>query len=435
VSAISRRLFLSAAAALGGTTLLPRGAFGQSSAAPPKRLIVVFTPNGTIYDAWKPTGTEMQFELSRILTPLAPYKDRILILDGIELKSGRSGPGDDHMRGMGHMLTGVELSTGTTQGGGGMPAGFGGGISIDQLIAAEVGKTSRFKSLEFGAYVRDSDIWSRMIYAGKDQPLPPMEDPEKAYSRIFSTSTLDAAALARLTKRRKSVLDHAIGTLGQLANKMPAEDRVRVEAHADAVRQIEKQIVSQASACSIPKVGPLNTSQIANYEPTGRLMIDMLVASMACDQTRVASMQFSRSVSQMSFPSIGISDQHHDLSHLGDGDGDAKEKLTKINTYYANQFAYLLEKLNAVKEGDGTLLDHSLVIWLNELAKGNEHSHSPMPVVIAGKCSGSVRTGRYVTFPNSAPHNNLLTSLANAMGVPIKLFGDPKFGTGSLSEL
>ncbi len=435
MSTISRRLFLGAAAALGGTALLPRGAFADVPSASPRRLIVVFSPNGTIYNSWKPTGTETQFDLGAILQPLTPYKDRLLVLDGIEVKSAYNGPGDDHMKGMGHMLTGTELTSGTTQGGAGTPGGFAGGISIDQRIAADVGKTSRFKSLEFGVYVRDSDVWSRMAYAGADQPLPPMEDPAKAYARIFAGSTLDPAALARLLKRRQSVLDHAVGTLGTLASRVSADDRVRVQAHADSVRQIEKQLLAQTAACTPPTVGALDTSQLANYEPTGRLMIDMMVAAMACDQTRVASLQFSRSVSGMSFPALGISEGHHDLSHRDDTDADSQAKLVAINNYYAKQVAYLLGKLDAVKEGDGTLLDHSLVLWVNELAKGNAHSHNPLPVVIAGKCGGNVRTGRYVKIAPSAPHNNLLTSVANAMGVPITTFGNPAYCTGPLTVL
>jgi Protein of unknown function (DUF1552) len=432
---ISRRGFLGALGALGASQLVPSSVMADNT--PPKRLIVVFSANGTIYDNWAPTGTETSFALAPILSPLEAFKDRLVILDGIDVKSAQNGPGDDHMKGMGHMLTGIELLAGNTQGGAGTPAGLAGGISIDQRIANEIGTTTRFKSLEFGAYVQSSDVWSRMIYADQNQPLPPMEDPAKAYARIFSGSQLDPAALALLLKRRQSVLDHASGTLDKLAASVGTDDRIRVQAHAASVRQIEKQLLAQTAACTPPTPGgTIDITQNENYEAVGQLMMDMIVATIACDQTRVASLQFSHSVSMMTFPSLGISDGHHDLSHVGDTDATAKAKLVSINTFYAKQFAYLLGKLDAVKESNGSsLLDNSMVLWVNELAKGNIHSHNPLPVVIAGKCGGALRTGRYLKLPQSQPHNNLLVSVANAMGVSMTTFGNPAYCTGPLTAL
>jgi Protein of unknown function (DUF1552) len=431
---ISRRGFLGALGALGASQLIPANVMADNT--PPKRLIVVFSANGTIYDNWVPTGTETNFTLAPILSPLEAFKDRLVILDGIDVKSAQNGPGDDHMKGMGHMLTGIELLPGNTQGGAGQPAGLAGGISIDQRIANEIGASTRFKSLEFGAYVQSSDVWSRMIYADKNQPLPPMEDPVKAYARIFSGSQLDPAALALLLKRRQSVLDHASGTLDKLAASVGTDDRIRVQGHADSVRQIEKQLLAKTAACTPPNAsGTIDLSKDENYEAVGKLMMDMIVATVACDQTRVASLQFSHSVSMMTFPSLGISDGHHDLSHVGDNDATAKAKLVAINTFYAKQFAYLLGKLDSVKESNGSLLDNSLVLWVNELAKGNVHSHNPLPVVMAGKCGGAIKTGRYLKLPQSQPHNNLLVSVANAMGVPLTTFGNPAYCTGPLSAL
>jgi hypothetical protein len=412
---------------------MPRPAFAQ--AKPPKRLVVVFSPNGTIYESWKPSGTETNWTLSEILSPLQPFKDKLVVLDGVDVKSARNGLGDDHMRGMGHMLTGIELLPGDTQGGSGEPAGLAGGISIDQQIANSVGTMTRFKSLEFGAFVGSADVWSRMIYAAANQPLPPMENPTSAFTRIFSSVNMDQAAVARLVKRRQSVLDHATGSLNGLATRIGAADRVRVQAHADSVRQIEKQLLATSQTCVAPTVGSINTNQNANYKPTGRLMMDMLAASFGCDQTRVASLQFSRSVSDMTFPDIGISDGHHSLSH-DDSTPDTATKLVAINKWYATEFAYLLGKLDSIVESDGTtVLDNTVVVWMNELARGGVHSHSPLPVVLAGKCQGAIRTGRYVTLAGDKMHNNLLVSVANAMGVNINTFGNPAYCTGKLAGL
>lgn len=433
-SKIDRRLFLSTLGAIGATALLPKPVFAQNG-PPPKRLLVVFSPNGTIHDAWVPTGSETNFTLSPILSPLEPYKAKLVVIDNVEVQSAYNGPGDDHMKGMGHMLTGTELLDGNTQGGAGTPSGFAGGISIDQRIANDVGQNTRFKSLEFGVYVGSSDVWSRMIYAGSNQPLPPMEDPMAAFTRIFAGANMDQAAIQKMLKRRKSVLDHATTSIGALANRVSASDRARVQQHGDAIRSIEKQLLVQ-SACTTPTVTKIDQSDVANYQPTGRLMMDMIAASFGCDQTRVASLQFTRSVSDMTFPSLGISDGHHTLSHAGDDDTASRDKLIKINNYYAGEFAYLLSKLDSIQDADGsTVLDNTLVVWMNELAKGNAHSHTPLPVVLAGKCGGAIKTGRFIALPQAQPHNNLLVSMAQAMGVNINTFGNPAYCTGKLSAL
>ncbi len=433
---ISRRGILSAGAALAAASLLPRGVGADNK--PPKRLLIVFSANGTIYDNWAPSGTENAFTLSPILAPLAPFQKKLLIVDGLDVKVAHApGPGDDHMKGMGCMLTNIELLPGNTQGGAGTPAGFAGGISIDQRIVKDVGQMTRFPSLEFGVMVHDSDIWARMIYSGANQPLPPMEDPVKVYARLFSGMQGNPAEITKLLKRRKSVLDHASVTLDTLATRVSADDRIRVEQHAASVREIEKQLIAQTAACSAPSgVTQIDLNNEANYPAVGKLQMDLLVAALACDQTRVASLQWSRSVSQIGFPSLGITSGHHDLSHKPDDDAASKAALVKINIWYAQQFAYLLQKLDAVPEPDGTtLLDNTMVIWVNELAKGNVHSHSPLPVVIAGSCGGAIRTGRYLKVPNGTPQANLLVSAANAMGVPLTSFGNPAFCTGALSGL
>lgn len=430
---LTRRGLLGAAAGLVGSTFLPRAAWADNT--PPKRLIIVFSANGTIYDQWRPTGTEKAWTLSTILQPLAPYKDRVNVYDGINVEVASDGPGDDHMKGMGCMLTGVQLLPGTTQGGAGTPAGFASGISIDQQIANAIGTTTTYKSLEFGAYVENADVWSRMIYAGSNQPLPPMEDPVATFKRLFSGSGLNPTQLARLLKRRQSALDHVQTTLTDLSGKVGADDRLRVQAHLDSVRQIEKQILSQTAACTPPAMGsPLDLSDINNYPAVAKLQMDMLVASLACDTTRVASMQFSHSVSDIPMPWLGISDGHHTLSHMGDSDTASQNKLVQINTWYAQQIAYLCSKLDAVTESNGTLLDNSMVVWVNELAKGNVHSHNPLPVVIIGKGGGAMNTGRYVQYGTAQSHQNLLVSIANAMGVSITTFGDPTHCTGPLTN-
>jgi hypothetical protein len=401
--------------------------------APPTRLVIVFSANGTIYDSWVPQGSGSSFTLSPILQPLAPYQQKLLVLDGIEVQSAYNGPGDDHMKGMGHMLTGIELLPGNTQGGAGTPAGFAGGISIDQRIATDIGSATRFPSLEFGVMVQNSDVWSRMIYSGANQPLPPMEDPMQAFTRIFGSSTLSAQQQAILLKRRKSVMDYAQGTLAGLATNVSADDRMRLQQHQDSIRQIEGQLLQQTAACAAPTVSTIDTNDINNYPAVGKVQMDQLVAALACGQTRIASLQWSHSVSDIPLPWLSIGTGHHTLSHAPDSDSASQASLVSINTWYAQQFAYLLGKMDSVKESNGTLLDNSLVIWVNELAKGNVHSHNPLPVVMAGGCGGALKTGRLISFSTSQPHNNLLVTIANLFGTNITTFGNPAYCTGPLS--
>jgi hypothetical protein len=436
MSRIGRRSLLGAAAALAGTALLPRTVWAGPS-MPPKRLVFVFTGVGTQYPNWVPSGTENNWTLSPILQPFAPFKDRMIVLDGINNECAKHGDGDDHMKGMGSMLTGMELLPGTVQGGGGTPAGMGGGISVDQAIANVVGTTTTYKSLEFGAYVKSSDVWSRMIYAGANQPLPPMEDPLKTFNRLFSTSMQNPADAARLLRRRQSVLDQVQGTLKTLEGNVGADDRQRVQAHLQSVQQIEKQILSQTVACAPPVLGaPLDLNDINNYPAVGKMQMDMLVTSLSCDLTRIASMQFAKSSNSISFPWLGIADGHHDLSHMGDLDTVSQNKLVQINNWYASQIAYMLGKMDAIQEGNGmTLLDNSLVVWVNELAKGNVHSHMPTPIVMFGSARGTLKTNRYIKFAQPALHQNLLTSIANVMDVPLTTFGNPAYCTGTLSGL
>jgi hypothetical protein len=431
---ISRRRLLGASAGALASSLLPRGVLADGGTPVPKRLIIVFSANGTIYNQWLPQGSGTAFTLSPILTPLAPYQDRLLVLDGINVKSAGTGPGDDHMKGMGHMLTGIELLPGNTQGGAGTPAGFAGGISIDQRIVADIGGQTRFPSLEFGVMVQNSDVWSRMIYAGANQPLPPMEDPVAAFSRIFASSQMTSQAAATLLKRRQSVLDFAQASLGSLATRISSDDAVRVQQHQASVAAIEKQLIGQSASCMPPTVQMQSLTDINNYPAIAKVQTDLLVAAMACDQTRIASLQFSHSVSDIPMPWLNISTGHHTLSHTPDTDTVSQASLVTINTWYATQFAYLLKGLDSVMEVDGTtLLDNSMVIWINELSKGNVHSHQPLPIVIAGKLGGALNTGRVLSFSPQQPHNNFLVTVANLMGTNITTFGDPTFCTGPLS--
>lgn len=216
---------------------------------------------------------------------------------------------------------------------------------------------------------------------------------------------------------------------------MPSEDQTKVEAHIDNLRDIELRLdVDGAGAgCSKPEaVAKYDAGANDNFPKTLKLQTDLLVRSFACDMTRVATLQWSRSVGGETHRWIGITDKdHHSLSHDGDGNADSQEKLIKINTWYAEQFAYLLEQMKLVKEGAGTMLDNTVILWGNELGKGNAHSRDKVPYVMAGRAGGYFKTGRFLKYNNDS-HSNLLVSIANAMGVATNSFGNPKYCTGPL---
>lgn len=446
----SRRAFLRGA---GGVAVglpflasLKLGPFGKAARAAeggpfPKRFIVMFSPNGTIKKNWLPQGDGANFTFSRILEPLAPFKDDLLVLDGISMLTAKHGVGDGHQTGMGHMLTAVELLEGDLFAGGGDSgnAGWAGGISVDQAIANVVGKATKLKSLELGCQVHGATIWSRMSYLGPNQPIPPENDPKAVFDRLFADMSISPAEVLKRDRRRKSILDLVKGEYAALTPKLDAFDRQKLEAHLDAIREVEKRLQTDVTGVSESCVLPTEPAYPAhmepqNYEAVGKLQMDMLVAAMQCDLTRVGSIQFSHSVSGHVFTNLGLSQGHHDLSHEGDSNEDAQEKLTLINRYYAEQMAYLVRRLKETPEGDGNLLDNTVVVWVNELGKGNSHSRDEVPYVMAGSCGGFFQTGRFERFLTTTPHNDFLCTLQRAMGVSIDRFGDPRYANAPSSN-
>jgi hypothetical protein len=455
---LSRRSFLKGAA--GTSVALPLLQAGAASAqtTPPKRLVVFFTPNGTIPENWSPDPgesigdafittpqVETNFPLSPILQPLAPHQDDIIVVEGLEQRSTADGPGDGHQKGMGHMLTGTPLQTGDDfTGGNGEPAGWAGGISIDQHVANTIGMETRFKSLELGVQVHGATVWTRMNYAGPGQPLPPENDPAQVFERLFGDLNEDPQELARIRARRRSVLDFVVGDLNALMPRLGAEDRAKVDQHMTAVRALEQRLAAgPLASCQVPTIdAPPDFMANDNFPAVGQLQMDLLVLALACDMTRVASLMWSQSVGNIRFTWEGINEGHHTLSH--DTNAPAREKLTTIDTWFASQLAYLIQRMKEVPEGGGTLLDNTAILWCNELGEGASHTRKSIPFVLAGGAGGALNTGRYVYYPGtkdveiltqSTPHNNLLLTLANAMGLPDTNFGSSQHCTGNLSDL
>ncbi len=412
--------------------MLPRRA---RAAAPPRRFIVMFSPNGTL-PSWAPVGSELSFTLSPILSPLAPHQSDLVIVQGL-LQQG--GGGDGHQTGIGGMLTGSPLNPGPFAGVGAPPAGWATGPSVDQRVAEALAAPTPFRSLELGVQVGAADDWGRMIYRAANQPLPPTDDPMAVYTTVFSDLHTDAATLAHQRARHKSILDAVGGEYTRIAGLLGSADRQRLQAHLTAVREIETRLttnlVESNPACADPVVPALSAQSNDAFPSVGSVQMDLLAMALACDLTRVASLQWSRSVSQVRFTWLGIPDGHHDLSHRSDGDTDAVTKLTQINTWYAQQMAGLIARLKATPDaGGGTLFDSTLVLWCNELAKGNTHSRQDAPYVLAGTGGGPLVTGRYLGYEGQGlAHNDLLVSILNALDIPDTTFGQASWCTGPLA--
>jgi hypothetical protein len=438
-SNMDRRNFLKmAGAAAAGAAAIPAvPSLGWGDETPPTRLVIFFSANGTIKDRWRPNGTGSQYTIpdDGILTPLRSVKDKLLVVDGIDMESTNSGPGDGHQRGMGHMLTGTEILEGDKFDGGGDngTVGYAGGISVDQFIAEKVHDGERFKSLEFGVQSGRPNVWSRMSYKGPGQPVEPEQDPFRAFDNIFKPVVQNQQKMQRIRSRRKSVLDFVKEDLEKVKKRASKRDRERVDRHTSAIRELERQLMTgndEGVACEPPNRGSrFDPGDSRNYPKTGRTMMDMIVGALACRLTRVASIQWDRSVSGIAPTWLGIDEGHHSMSHE---DGRWEEELVEVNRWYAEQFAYLVKELDSIPEGDGTVLDNTVVLWCNELGDGSSHTRTDMPIVIAGG-GGHFETGKFMEVDR--PHNDLLTSVCRSMGVEVTSFGNDQFCRGPMTDI
>jgi hypothetical protein len=449
---LHRRHFLGGS--LAATALIPlleaERAFGQTTPFP-RRLLIFYTPNGTIGPEWRPKGTETSFTFGRILKPLEPYRAKLLPLGGVNMALADSGFGSHHTRGVGGLLTGRPILQGTFQSAGPPTAGWAAGISIDQHIAKTLSPPTPFRTLELGVQVVDAEVRGRISYLGASQPVPPIESPYDAFDRVFAAvkppSTPTDPAMERLRAQRRSVLELVREELADARTRASTADRIKLDAHTESIRDIERRLVTMpadagggSATCQVPTMGArMDVQAPANMPTIGKLQMDIAAAALACDLTRIVTLQWTYAESTQTFPVLGIGDAHHVMSHAADSDATAQENLTKINVWYAEQLAYLLGKLASYKEGDVTLLDNTVILWCNEVGKGNNHAHRDLPFLLAGSCGGYFRTGRFVDYMAGGaaghPHNNLLVSLAQAMGAKDATFGDPAHCTGPLPNL
>ena len=424
---------------LGAATLpfignLPSIAFANQQERK-KRLVIMFSPNGVVQNNFWPDheGDLSMMPLKECLSPLESLKSKMMTVHGVCDRV--RGDGDAHMRGMGCLLTGIELFPGNVQGGSDTPAGWARGISIDQEIKnhlqSQAATRTRFGSLEFGVLVPNrSDTWTRMVYAGANRPIAPIDDPYQMFNRLYGRS--------RDQETVGSVLDDLRGDLQRVAGAVSAEDRRLLEEHTTFVREMEQDLRAQRTVAATHAMPPVQEpgvrSEPRNIPHLTRMQIDLMVNSFAADFARVATLQFTNSVGDTRMNWLDITEGHHELSHKPDNDAAAQAHLTTINKWYAAQLAYLARRLAETPEpgGPGSMLDNTTILWTNELGKGNSHTLDNVPYVLVGG-GLDFRMGRSLKL-NRVPHNRMLLSLAHGMGHRISRFGNSNFcGDGPLS--
>ena len=420
-------------------SMVPAFAGPVAGTAFPNRLFFTYIPIGAIMDEWYPEGGETGFEFKRILKPLQPFRDDLTVLSGLDHHTGYSlgDGGGDHARAGACYLTGVHPKK--TAG-----ADIHAGVSVDQIIAAQQGSKTRFGSLELGCEdsrtIGACDSGYSCAYQNSiswrtpNSPMPPETNPRVVFERMFGSEDLrlPADVRARKAAAKRSILDFVREDTKRLEADLGQADRQKIDEYLFAVREIERRIESAEKeqrqfTPSLDKPAGVPVL-FADYL---KLMFDMQVLAMQADLTRTGTFMIGREGSQRTYNEIGIPDPHHALTHHR-GNKDSIEKVTLINTFHASQFAYFLDKLKATKEGDGTLLDHSMLVYGSGIADGSEHSHINLPILVAGHGKGALKGGQYLKYAAGTPTTNLWLTLLDRMDVHPETIGD---STGRLEHL
>ena len=407
-------------------------ALAQTAAAPKLRAGFIYMPHGAVMTHWTPEKTGTDFEFTPILKALEPFKKQLTIVSGLENKAAIAPP--VHALSPGTWLSGVAPRK---------SADPWGGKTIDQMIAEKIGQDSPFASLEVGIEGRGGggscDREYGCSYSGTisfrapNQPLPVETDPRKLYQRLFGRGE-NAVERKRIGAQYTSVLDLVSKEAADLQRSLGPADKAVLSDYLSTVREIERQIEKNEaldlSKLDIPTSAP--ASQQANPDAHLNLMIDLITLAYQGGLTRVFSLMMAGEVSNLTYNIVGVADAYHPISHYG-VDKTKQEKCIKIQTYYSTVMAKFLNKLKAIPDGDGNMLDHALFVWGSNMSNSDRHNHSPLPMTIIGGANGKVKGGQHLKYPDQTPLSNLLLTVAQRAGVEIDKVGDD--GTKPFSEI
>ena len=438
--AIPRRMVLRG---LGASVALPfldsmvpaLSALSTTAANPTVRFGAVYVPNGMVMQNWTPAVEGAAFELPPILQPLAPYKDQMLVLSGLNCTPPPGTRGGTHSRAATRFLTDVHPGAWNPQ-----------AISMDQIAARELGRYTPLASLELGleganfAGSCDSGGFScafsyTISWSSASTPLPMEHNPRAVFERLFGDSeTTDPVARHARMREQRSILDSVSEDVARLRRSLGPSDRLKIGAYLDAVRDVERRIeIAEAQGA---REVPLMTRPMGvpgSFAEHTSLMYDLQLLAHQTDRTRVTSFMSGHELSGRTYPEIDVPDAHHPLSHHR-GVTEALAKLTKINTYHVTLFASFVEKLRSTPDGDGSLLDHMVLMYGAGMSDSNSHSPYNLPIVLLGGGAGQLAGGRHLVYPDRdrTPLANLHVTLLDKLGVPVERMGD---STGSLMNL
>jgi len=401
-------------------------ALQKSAGKPINRFGVMYVPNGMIMKNYLPLTDGAAYEMTPTLAALAPFRERMLVLSGLECIPTPGRPGGAHAKASTRFLTDVSPPLSETW--------LDAGISMDQILANDTGKVTQLASLELAIESSETTgacdtgfacpYTNTISWKSQNTPLPTQNNPRVVFERLFgdSASTDPKARLARLRQQR-SVLDSVSEEVARLQGVLPQGDRTKLTEYLDAIRGVEQriQIAEQQSDDELPVVDhPAGIP--SNWEDHLNLMFDLQVLAFQCDLTRVITLMVGHEHSGMTYPQIGVPDAHHPISHHQQ-EPEKVAKVAKINAYHVKMFARFLEKLQATPDGDGTLLDHMTVMYGAGMADSNSHSPIDIPMILAGGGAGHLKGGRHIRFKNM-PLANLHLTLLDQFGVHIDKIGD-----------
>lgn len=392
-----------------------------TAAAPVRRLGFIFYTLGVNEDKWRPKGEGANYQLSEALAPLAPHKDKFLVISGLSSDPDRTKSGF-HDRALASFMTGVEPTRGKVHV----------GISVDQVAARALGKGTQFASLEVST--EDNSSLGGVSFKTAETPLPFEANPRRVFERLFGDGgKIDPAASAERRAADQSSLDTVTARISALKARLGPSDCRKLDEYLQSIRDIERriQVASEKKPIDLPEVS--RPAGIPDSWPEHvKIMFDLQALALQADLTRVWTFMMAREASSMTFPHLGISMGHHEISHHN-FEQDKLDALAKINVDQSRLFAYFLSKLDGLKEGNSTLLDHSLIMYGSDLSVPTVHSQHDLPILLAGGASGRIAGGRYIVYPgDTTPLTNLYLTMLDKVGVPTEKLGD---STGKLNRL
>ena len=412
-----------------------------TSALPVKRLGIIYVPNGVFMDNWTPPEGGSDFSLPSTMEPLAPFQDQMLVLTGLSNKMGDAWPGEgagDHARAAGAYLTGVHPKK--TEG-----ADLQAGLSMDQIIARQLGQHTQLTSLELSLESRENvgacdpgyacAYANTLCWSSATTPLPMENNPRVVFERLFGgNESTDPEAWRARREEDSSILDAVGDKIAKLQGDLGHRDQLKLDEYLESIRNAERRIqMAEAQSERELPVIEQPAGVPATFQEHAKIMFDLQLLAFQADLTRVITFMVGHETSQRAYPEIGVPDAHHPLSHHG-GSAEKIEKLIRVNGYHAEMFAYYLDRMKNTPDSEGSLLDNSTILYGSGMSDGNGHNHHNLPTLIVGGGTGSIKGNRHLVYPREqeTPITNLFLDMLEKFDIPLESFGD---STGNLNVL